>query len=163
MPATASTSADGFFVTKPDGSGKQTIINHDTWTVLRNSYSAMSIQTSSGWYNYKMGDASAATENTPSSFENKLYIDSPDGKHSAWINTSNGKTQLLVYNTISGKDTVLVTPAGLSYPLRWLDNNTLVYRVTNNQGSFDYIVSLDGGATKKISDVINVSGYAAGS
>jgi hypothetical protein len=163
VPATASTSADGFFILQPNGSGKHAILSQDIWTVLRNSYTTMSIQTSSGWYSYKIGDATANTENTPSSFDNRLYIDSPDGKHSAWVSTSAGKNQLMVYSTSNGKDTDLISQAGLSYPIRWLDNSTLVYRVTNLQGSFDYIVSLNGGTTKKIADVINVSGYAAGS
>jgi hypothetical protein len=164
IPAAASSTTDGLFVVQPDGSGKQTILSQDVWTVLRSSYTTMDIQTANGWYSYSIGSAGASPmTGTPNSYTNRLYIDSPDGKHSAWVNTTDSAAQLLVYGTSSSQDTAVQTPAGASYPLRWLTNSDLIYRVTTSQGSADYIVNLNGGTSKKIVDVTNTSGFADGS
>ena len=115
------------------------------------------------WYDFKLGDQLASKQsNAPSILDNLLYLESPDGQHGLRVQGTSGQTNLLVYDKNTGKESNLISEAGLSYPLRWLNNTTLVYRINTAQETADYAYSLDGGGTpKKIHDVTDISGLTA--
>ena len=142
----------------PDGSGKQTLLTNEVWNIFRKDYDDFVLSTSTNWYNFTLGDTkpqagAAAYEGT-----GRVYLDSPDGKHSAWVDNRDGKGTLIIYDQETGKETTLLQQSGLNNPVRWLNNTTLIYRVSTSQQTADYVVSLSGTAGKKITDVTNTSG-----
>ncbi len=144
---------------KADGSGASTVFSQEVWNILRTSYDHLALAVEQQWYDYQLGDKQPQKLNAaPSSQQPRVYINSPDGKQAAWVDVRDGKGVLLVYDVSSKNDTVIDTKSGLTYPVRWLNNTTLVYRVKNDQETADYVVSLNGGKPVKVRDVTNAGG-----
>ncbi|HEX7368180.1 MAG TPA: hypothetical protein VF261_00805 [Candidatus Saccharimonadales bacterium] len=143
---------------RPNNTGKQTLLTNDVWNIFRTDYNDFALSTATGWYTYEIGAAKPVS--TPNAYNgtSRLYIDSPDAKHSAWIDTRDGKGALIIYDQASGKEATLTEQAGLTYPVSWLNNDTLIYRVSTPQETADYVISLNGGTAKKIADVTNAAG-----
>lgn len=147
----------------PDNSGRQVLVNEAVWNIARSSYDDLSLSGNDKWYAYKLGDTSAKKLATPpgNNEETRFYLDASDGGQSLWTDTRDGKGVLLMYDPAIKKDKTLATQSGLAYPLRWLSNRTVVYRIATPQETADYVLSLDGGAPKKIADVTNAAGLGA--
>jgi len=143
-----------------DGTGKQVLLTAQVWNVMRTSYGDMNLYGGNDWYGYHVGDSAAKKLAQPptNTNERRSYVESPDDKHALWVDNRDGKGVLLSYDISAQKDTTLVTQSGLGYPLRWLDNHTVVYRVSTSTETASYVVSLDGGPAKKITDVTNTGG-----
>lgn len=145
---------------KVDGSGKQTILDKETWTVVRTGVSSLHLETSEGWYEYKIGDNIARKGNAPvDTYANHTYIASPGSSRYAWIDNRDGKGVLLVKDQ-KNNDRTVATESGLTLPVRWLNKRTLAYRVQTNTEIADYVINIDGGEAKKISDVTETTGLA---
>ena len=142
----------------PDGTSKTTLLTNEIWNIFRTGYSDFSLSSASGWYTYHLGDSKPATTTAAYSGTSRLYLDSNDGKNSLWVDNRDGKGALILYNKATGKETTLAEQSGLSYPVRWLNDTTIIYRVTSSQGTSDYAVSVQGGTAKKILDVTNTNG-----
>ncbi len=142
-----------------DGSNLQTIFNQEVWNIIRTSYDHLALAVQQQWYDFKLGDKGPTKLNdAPANQLPRVYIDSPDGKHSAWIDNRDGKGVLLNYDANSKSDVVLKSQSGLTYPVAWLNDNILVYRVKTDQETADYAISLNGGDPVKIKDVTNAGG-----
>ena len=59
---------------------------------------------------------------------------------------------------ICKKDQNLLTESGVRNPIYWLDDDHLVYRISDSDETADYVLSLSGGLPKKIKDVTNTVG-----
>lgn len=143
-----------------DSTGKQTIVTDEIYNITRGDYDTAYVSGAKSWYSYRLGDSSAdkLLQQPGNVNAAKYYLDAPDGKHSLWIDTRDGKGVLLSYDMTTKKDTVLATQSGITYPVRWLDDRTVVYRIVTPQETASYAISLDGGEPKKIVDVTNTSG-----
>ena len=142
----------------PDNSNKQTLLNNEVWNIFRTDYSNFALSSATSWYSFKLGDTKPST--TPNAYNgtNRMYIDSPDGKHSMWGDTRDGKGALIIYDKSTQKETVLLEQSGLTYPVRWLTSDSIVYRIKTSQETADYVVSLQSTTGKKITDVTNANG-----
>ncbi|MDB5182096.1 MAG: hypothetical protein JWP13_859, partial [Candidatus Saccharibacteria bacterium] len=149
-----------FVRVNPDNTGKQTLLSADVWNILRSGYDELQLTGSESWYSYRLGDSSAKkmSQAPANSNETRFYLDAPDGKRSLWTEQRDGKGVLLTYDASSKKDTTITAQSGLTYPLRWLDSRTVVYRIATQDESASYVVSLDGGSPKKITDLTNTTG-----
>ncbi len=158
------TLAGAYYRIAPDGSNKVTILEKEIWNAYRTDYGFLSLQTTNGWYTYNITDRSATLVTTPNANAGRLYIDSQsDDNKSIWADKREGQGVLLVHNTPDGKDTIVQRQDGLTYPIRWLTDNTVVYRVANGSGTADYALSLAGGApARKIADVVGTTGFITG-
>jgi hypothetical protein len=158
IPASASTTNDGFYAVQSNGSGKQTILSQDVWSVLRSSYANFSVDTANGWYSYVTGGTTATMlPNAPSNVTSTQYLDLPDGKSSASV--VNG--QLQIYTIATGKTQTITAATNATYPLRWVTDTELIYRTTDGGINSDYIVDVDGGTPKLIvTDLIDTTGAA---
>jgi hypothetical protein len=149
-----------FAKVNPDSTGSQVLLTNEVWNIFRQDYDDFALDTATNWYTFALGSSKpASTPNAPANANtSRLYIDSPDGKHSLWVDTRDGKGALISYDTTAQKDTVLTEQSGLTYPVRWLNDTTVIYRISTPSQSADYVVSLSGGTPKKIADVTNAAG-----
>ncbi len=146
-----------------DGSGKQVVVNKLVWNIFRSTYEKMTLSVDQDWYDYKIGTTTTTKlAGQPAGLKNFTYFDSPDLKHSLWVEERDGKGVLLAYDTIAKTDKALKTQSGLVSTVRWLSNNTVVYRIHTSQETADYVLNLDGGEAKKIKDVTNTIGIDQG-
>lgn len=149
----------GLFRIYPDGTNKQTILNKEVWNLFRTEYNKLTISVPSEWFEYKLGDATAnKVAGQPSVLKSRLYMNSPDGSHSLWVDQRDGKGVLLIYTVGDQAEKIIQNRSGLNAPVRWLNNNYVVFRVNNGQEIADYVMNLDGGDPKKIKDVTSTSG-----
>lgn len=152
-------SGAGLYISGSDGSNKQTVLNKETWNIFRSSYDHLILSVSGEWHDFKIGDKQPGKlSGQPANLTSRVYADSPDGKHSLWVDSRDGKGVLLSYDTVSEKDKILLTKSGIKNPIRWLDNHSLIFRVQTDQEIADYAMSIDGGQAVKIRDVTDTAG-----
>lgn len=146
---------------KPDGNGKQTVLDKEVWTVYRTDYNTLSLQTENGWYTYNLTTGALSQVATPPSYQNRIYIDNAAASRSLWIDNSGGSGVLQIYERTAAKDTPVHTQSGLAYPLRWLTEDTAIYRVVAAGEVADYAVGLLGEQTPhRIANVTNTYGFS---
>lgn len=151
----------GLYQVSPDGSNRQTVMPQEVWNVFRTGYDRLVLSQPQGWYEYKLGNIIATKlPGEPSNTTNRLYVDSPDGKHSLWVDSRDGKGVLLNYELSSQKDSTLKTQSGLSNPVYWINDQTVIYRVRTPQETADYVMSIAGGQPRKLRDVSNAAGLS---
>lgn len=146
--------ASNFIRMNYDGSGKQVLLVGETWNAFRTDYTHIAVSVPGQWYEHIIGsNATTKMEGQPANPASRVYVDAPEGKQSLWVDTRDGKGVLLKYDMSQQKDTEVVARSGLRYPVRWLDAETVVYRIETQQETADYVVSLNGGEPNKIKDV----------
>lgn len=161
-PSSTDTKATvGLYKINDDGSGQQTLLNQEVIGLYRTDYDTLLAQTASGWYSFSL-DSSASPQQvaTPASHTNVAFVLSPDGANAAAVVDVGGVPTLQITNVSTGKTTKLVAPSP-SYPMRWLNDNTLVFRAGGTTPA-DYGVSIAGGTAKKIVAVFGSNGFVAG-
>lgn len=149
------------FKVDADGGNRKVVLGREVWNLFRGAYGAIDIAVAGGdWYSYLLG-SKTATElaGEPDKLSSRIYVDSPDGKKSLWVDRrDDGDGALSVYDIKTNKDKELQNQAGLDDPISWLNNNAAVYRVRTAYETADYAVSLEGGKPKKIRDVAATDG-----
>lgn len=150
----------GLFKVKPDGSEKNTIFGEEVWNLFRTDYEIISASVQQNWYEYNIKTSQFnKSDGAPPVLKSRVYADSIDKTKSAWVDERDGKGVLLLHNNESNEDDkILKSQSGLANPIRWLDNEHLVYRVTNSSETADYALSINGGEPHKIADVTNTAG-----
>lgn len=148
----------GFFKINPDGTAKQTILGEEAWNFFRASYDKLHVAFSERWYEYDLGSSQLnQLGGAPANNKSRIYVSSPDGQKTLWVDERDGKGVLLLSEP-GGKDRVLQTSGGLRNPVRWLDSDHVVYRISTSSETADYVISLSGGEAKKIQDVTDTIG-----
>ncbi len=149
----------GVFAAHADGSGKEVILDKEAWNMFRTSRDTITIAVEQEWYSFKQGASKPEKlSGQPNETTSRLYVDSPNAKHSIWIDNRDGKGTLVLYNADKNAEDVVVSDNGVGGPIRWLNNSVFVYRVSNSRETADYVLSTNGGSPKKIVDVTNANG-----
>lgn len=136
-----------------DATGKKALVTATLWSMYRQDYSTILLQGASDWYKYKIGGTETTSATPPSTYGSRQYLDSSDGKLSAWVDTRDSTGVLTVYNAASGSDKELTKQRGLSSAVRWVNDTVVVYRVMYQGVMTEYAMSLDGGAPKELTEV----------
>lgn len=157
--ATYSTDAAGFFKISSDGTSKQTVHNQEVWNIFRTEYDKLVVSSGSDWYTLVVSSGKLTKlSGEPPNLKARIYVLSSDGKHALWTDDRDGKGVLLNLDITSNKDEILIQLSGLQNPVRWLNDRTVVFRVSTGQETADYVMSLDGGEAQKIRDVTKSAG-----
>ncbi|MGH9857954.1 MAG: hypothetical protein ACRD4B_08930, partial [Acidobacteriota bacterium] len=147
------------FSVKADNSDRKIIMDSEVWNLFRTAYDHIALSVPGKWFDYRIGDESPTSlSGEPANLKSRVYTDNPNGEKSLWVDSRDGKGALIVHDVKSGEETVLRSQAGLRNPVRWLDDNTVAYRINTEMETADYAISLDGGDPKKIADVTNTDG-----
>lgn len=142
-----------------DGTRQQTVMPQETWSMYRTSYDNLTLAIGQDWYDYNLTtNSSNKLGGPPANPQARIYENNPDGQQSLWLDQRDGKGVLLAYEVSKNEDKEIFKRSGLKGPLRWLNNNAVVFRVSSDQETADYAVSLNGGEPKKIRDVTNTAG-----
>ena len=144
-----------FFKVNPDGTNMVTLLDKEVWNIFRNDYDTLYLSVQQDWYELKSSGNPTKLAAAPANPKSRNYRDSPDAKHSLWVDSRDGKGVLLAYNTETKADDTLQSQAGLTVPVSWLSNTTYVYRISDGREVADYVKSTLGGDAKKLRDVTN--------
>ncbi len=149
----------GLYKINPDATDRKTIYQKEVWNLFRTSYDTVSVSVGQDWFDLELAtDALSKAPGPPSVLKSRVYVASPGNKQSLWIDERDGKGVLISYNHATRKETVVRSGAGIKTPMRWLDEEHILYRVANGDETADYVMSLKGGEPKKITDVTNTIG-----
>lgn len=152
-----------FYKVNPDGGGKQAVIDMEIWGGYRPHYTALNVQSATdGWLSYDLTTDRYTASTDPGSAAGRLYVADATGSKHLWIESRDGQGILQVYDKATAKDARVIAQAGLTYPVRWLSNDIVVYRVVTGGEVADYAVSLLGGPAAKIANVVNTYGFTSG-
>lgn len=149
----------GLYRVNADGTNTENVYNQEVWNVFRTAYDHLTLSVQQEWFDLVVGNKQPTKLNAaPAEQLSRVYVDSPDGKRSLRIDIRDGKGVLLAYDISTKLEKEIQSLAGLTYPTRWINDNTVVYRIKTTAETADYAVSLDGGAPVRISDVTNSGG-----
>ncbi|HSX16812.1 MAG TPA: carboxypeptidase regulatory-like domain-containing protein [Patescibacteria group bacterium] len=158
------TAKPGFFKVSPDGTGKQTILDKEVWTVYRTDYNTFNLQTSDGWYTSNFTTGANSQIGAPTVYASRMFAENPAANgQSLWSDSRDNQGVLVFHDSRSGKDADLQRQNGLTNPIHWLTNESAVYRVVTGSETADYAVGTQIGAVPhKIADVFNTYGFSSG-
>lgn len=149
----------GVFVAHADGSGKQVLLTEEAWNMLRLDYDKLTIAVEQDWYSYTPGaDKPQKISGQPADVTSRVYTTNPKGNYSAWIDVRDGKGVVVLYDVQKKSESVIVNTSGVSGPVRWLNDQTLIYRISTPRETADYAIGISGGSPKKIVDVTDTKG-----
>ncbi len=151
-------SEPAMYVVDPDGKNSQKLLGKEIFSILRTDYETLYLNANNEWYEHVLGSPMAASSSAPGTQTNRMYLDSPDGKRSAWIDSRDGKGVLIGRTKDTGEETTLVDRGGLKLPMYWLNNDYLVFRISDGRETADYLLNVTGGEARKIIDTTDTSG-----
>ncbi len=140
---------------RADGTSEEVVMERESWSIYRKSFETLTVATSDKWFEYDIfrGERSELDDG-PEDFSSKLFIANPwRDSEQAVIFIGEMESQLMVYNSDNQAYEKTWKEAGLGYPLRWLNETTLAYRLTTESETADYAVSTRGGQPIKIKNV----------
>ncbi len=147
----------GFYKVAANGENHKEIIDQEVWSIYRTGYDKLSFAVQNDWYEFLMNESRVLAAGGPPPVQmTRVYANGPENKQSLWVDQRDGKGALVAYDTEAKEEKVIQSQSGLTYPIRWMSKNTVVYRINSPQETADYAVSLEGGEPKKITDVTNV-------
>lgn len=148
----------GLFRSDPVGLKVEKLVDKEVWNLIRVDYDHINYNLQQKWYSLNLKDGKTAElPSPPTVMRSRNYNESPDGLRVVWSEERDGKGVLLSYDKQSGKDTELLRKSGLKTPMRWLSGKHIIYRVKNEQETADYVLNIEGGDPKKISDVTDTT------
>lgn len=144
-----------------DGKNKKTLVEEQVWSIIRKDYTNLQFSAVDlRWYEQEISGEVKKLDVAPVTRTSRSYSVSPSGEKAVWVDIRDGKGVLLLYDTVQKTESVILTKSGLGSPVEWLNNSTLVYRISTVQETADYVFSIEGTESKKIADVIgNQSRY----
>lgn len=142
-----------YYKVNPDGTHKQAILEKEVWVSYRTTYNELSLQTSDGWHKLDLKNGQVTSISEPASYTSKTYVTNSTGQ-ALWVD----KNSLQLLTVATDKSAPLHSQDGLVYPIRWLNDTTAIFRVAVGQSVADYAISSQGGAARKITDVVGTFG-----
>lgn len=144
----------------PDGSGQQKILDKEAYALLRTGFDKVYISAGNDWYGYTLGSPLATSTQAPSVREGRVYAGSPNGAFSLWVDKRDGKGVLLEYERATKQEKTLAERGGIKLPAYWLSDKYVVYRVADGRETADYILNIEGGEPRKITDTTDAAGLS---
>lgn len=149
----------GLFKTNIDGNDKRTVYDKEIWNLFRTSFDELSISMGQEWYTLNLSnDTLSKASGPPPMLQSRVYVANATGSDNLWTEERDGKTAVLDYQTEPKADKILQSRVGIKNPVRWLTATDIIYRISNSQETADYIMSTQGGESRKIKDVTDTAG-----
>ena len=104
----------------------------------------------------------ATLSGEPSAENNRGYADSPDGSHSVFVETRDGKSQLYLTDGSGNNESAITTSGFVNQFVQWYNNQYVAYSTNAQGGSSISIVSINGGPERKIADFFQGNGRTYG-
>lgn len=134
----------GLFRIKTDGSDRKRLSEDEIWTALRTGYETLSLQTPDGWSGYDIKSGQFSKTNNPSNVITYLFANNSKGDKSVWMDVRDGNGTLLLHDNDKNTDKALVAQGGLTYPLRWVSDKAIIYRLATSAETADYVIGANG-------------------
>lgn len=142
-----------------DGTQIETVFEKNVWTVIRSGINEIRFDSDQTWYSGEIQRIfNVESEAAPTEFVSRLYSTNPSGSTAAWVDRRDGQGVLLLTDTETEQDEVLISRGGLRNPIVWISDSHLIFRVVSDSETADYVINIKDGEAKKIRNVTDVSG-----
>jgi Tol biopolymer transport system component len=149
----------GLYKVKANGENNTKIFDQEVWNIFRIDYNTINFSVNEDWYEFSVDDGRVLALSGPPPVQvTRIYLDNLNKQQSLWIDQRDGKGALIAYDTGKKEERTVISQSGLVYPARWMNDTTIVYRISTDQEIADYVINLEGGEAKKIKDVTNTGG-----
>lgn len=148
----------GTYAVDANGDNPQTILNDETFSIVRSDYDTLHLSVGNDWFEYVLGSPMAADAAAPNSTKSRMYVDNPHNNTSLWVDDRDGRGVLIAYDKTSKEEKILFERGGLRLPLYWLTDKHIVFRVADGRETADYILNVEDGEPRKIMDVTDAAG-----
>ncbi|MEI6237034.1 MAG: hypothetical protein WCP03_00330 [Candidatus Saccharibacteria bacterium] len=147
------------FKINPDGSSKASLVNKEVWVLYRSSYEKMQVSAlNNTWYDLSISDNKVtALPGSPATPNHRIYVNSPGDSNSLYVDIRDGKGVLSIQDLKNNTEKVLYSKGGLGYPIRWLNDKNILFRISNSQETADYVLNIDAPNPIKVTDATNTS------
>ena len=143
-----------------DGKNKKTLVDEQVWAIIRRDFKNLLFNTESQqWYTQEIDKDVAKFDGQPNVRASRNYTNSPDKSKSVWVDIRDGKGTLLLNKSGVEAEETIFAESGLTDPVYWVNESTLVYRITTNQETADYVLNLE--SIQKPKKIVNVLGNAS--
>ena len=161
VPNSDGSQSKGLTKSSVTGKEKKVLLAKNIWAMYRSAPGVLTVDVEGEeWYDITLADNTVKKlEGAPAVPQNNLYITNTASGSSAWLEDRDGKTALLVVNKDGSDAKEILKQAGITYPVRWLNDTTLLFTVANGQETADYVVSTLNGVSKRVGDM-TISVYA---
>lgn len=136
-----------------NGEDPTKLLDKQAWGIYRTAHNRLLFNAEDQKWYERVNDGlieEVANQTNPQDIN---FVDSPDGKHTAWVEIRDGKGVLLVADTEKLEEQQIVNMPGLNSALYWANNTSLVFRVVSNSETADYMVDITKKEPRKIVDV----------
>ncbi len=132
---------------------RELVVNAQVWTIGYRDVSTLLFNAEERqWFQQDLSTGEVVKlDQSPSASASRNYVFQND--QALRVETRDGKGTLLMTNQ-EGVESTVLSESGISEPMKWINDNYAVYRVTTGSESADYVVRLDNGETQKIVDVV---------
>lgn len=152
----------GLFATSADGSSERKIFEGTVYSVYQKTNSSLVFQSSDSnkWYLYDL-NSSTITQlpSKPPSLKSKGLVASPSGLRTAFVESRDGKYELYLADAQGSKEKKKTSLGSVSYPIRWVGEDYVIFRYARDDETADYILGRKGGNPLKIVDVYTPNSY----
>lgn len=134
---------------------REVAFSSESWSLYRSGLEELIVATSNRWYSLRIDDGtSERLDEAPVNPSSRLYRQNPwDESVFARAEQRDGQGLLLLEDAGVNGESIIHESPGVGYPLRWIHEKALVYRVETIGEVADYVISTDNGATQKIQNV----------
>jgi hypothetical protein len=154
-----SASSQGLYRIRADGSDKRTMFERSVWTILRSGIDEIIFDSNQVWYQGTINNiANKELSSRPEQTRSRLYSQSTGGTRMAYLSERDDRMAIVVRDTATGQEKDLWIQGDIRYPLVWLSENHLTFRVASTVETADYIVHIGAGDPVKLADTSRVSG-----
>lgn len=122
----------------------KTLVDEQVWAIIRRDFKNLLFNTESQqWYTQEIDKDVAKFDGQPNVRASRNYTNSPDKSKSVWVDIRDGKGTLLLNKSGVEAEETVFAESGLTDPVYWVNESTLVYRITTNQETADYVLNLE--------------------
>lgn len=143
-----------------NSSGKELATGVVDGNVVQAGFDTVNFQTQADqkWHEYNLNTSTLKDSAQPTASTSQVFINgaSPDGKKRIIVDRIDGKFTIITKNIDDGAEKQIYGNGSLSGQVRWLQNSVITFRISSDQQTADYAVSINGGEPKKICDVTAV-------
>lgn len=161
LPTSDGSQSKGLTRSSINGKEKRVLLAKNIWAVYRNTQGNFQVSADGDeWFDIAINTGAVTKlEGAPPVPQNRLFITNASNGQVVWLEERDGKVALLVADKDKTDANEIIKQGGITYPVRWLNDTTILYTIANSQETANYVVSTSSKTTKKVGDV-TVSVYA---
>jgi hypothetical protein len=144
----------GLGVIGVDGNDRRALVAENIWAVYRSRPQELVINSDKNWYKYDLNTTNLILlTGQPANNQDLKLFESPKQDKFVKVEKRDGQTELILIDKNKDEESVILRQPGISSPITWVNNKTVMYSVITDTETARYVVSLTNNKAVKIGDI----------